>query len=113
MAKHMGDKKRGNPNWTKGGASPNPTGRPPLGDAEREAREILRAATPDAALRLVRLLSEAEDEGNSLRAALAVLERVMGKTPSAPEDRKALGDAAAAAVSLIIDLGAGRGDKNG
>lgn len=85
-------------------------GRPPMSDAEREAREILRAATPQAARRLVAMLAEAKDEGNALKACLAVLERVMGKTPAAPEDRAALGDAAAAAVSLIIDLGAARQD---
>lgn len=73
----------------KPGERRNPSGRPPRTEAETEALEILRAATPAAARALVLAL----DGPESVKAAIALLDRVLGKPASAPEDRAAVASA--------------------
>lgn len=66
----------------------NPSGRRPMTDEQkqkkREAEEILIAATPSAARKLVDML-ESDDYQVALKAAMAIIERVMGKPKQAVE----------------------------
>ena len=57
------------------GQSGNPSGRPKV---DPEIKEILRAAAPDAARRLIELM-DCDIEKITLQAAVAVLDRVIGK----------------------------------
>lgn len=66
---------RGNPNWVKGGASPNPGGRPKVDPAVREALEAL---TVRAVNELAELLGS-EDERIRMDAVREVLNRNLGK----------------------------------
>lgn len=59
----------------KKGQSGNPKGRP---KANPEAKEILKAATPDAARKLVELLGS-RTEKIALAAATEILDRTMGR----------------------------------
>jgi len=68
----------------KPGVSGNPSGRPPLSEKERRANEILQAATPHAAATIAKAAM-----GGDVRAAMAVLERVLGKPRSSDEDLSA------------------------
>jgi len=63
------------PHRFKKGQSGNPSGRP---KANPEAKEILKAATPDAARKLVALL-ESRTEKIALAAATEILDRTMGR----------------------------------
>ena len=68
-------KKRGTGKPFATGRSGNPGGRP---KANPEAKEILKAATPDAARKLVDLL-ESRTEKIALAAATEILDRTMGR----------------------------------
>ena len=68
-------KKRGTGKPFAKGRSGNPGGRP---KANPEAKEILKAATPDAARKLVELL-ESRTEKIALAAATEILDRIMGR----------------------------------
>lgn len=57
------------------GKSGNPSGRPKLTDAEREAREMLKAASPQAVRALTAALSS-DDEDMRVKAAQAILGKV-------------------------------------
>lgn len=96
-------KPRGNPNWRKGGPSPNPTGRPPATEAVRQAMDMLRDATPGAVARLVELM-RSDDE----RVAHAAAKTIVDKAVPDKLDGEAGAAAAAALVSLVVDLGAGK-----
>jgi hypothetical protein len=62
-----------------GQTSINPSGRPPVPlEVRREAHQILAAATPRAAQRLVELLED-QDPRIALAAASTLLDRVLGK----------------------------------
>ncbi len=62
-----------------GQTSINPSGRPPIPpEVRREAHQILAAATPRAAQRLVELLED-QDPRIALAAASTLLDRVLGK----------------------------------
>jgi hypothetical protein len=79
------------------GRSGNPRGRSPLTDKEKQARDILQAATPHAAATLAKAAMEGD-----VRAAMAVLERVLGKPQSAPEDLEALTQQAQVSPELVV-----------
>ena len=66
--------KKANATSWKPGQSGNPSGMPPLTEAEKEARAILRAATPEAARELIALLRDGEPPMR-LRAAESILDR--------------------------------------
>lgn len=68
-------KKRGTGKPFAKGRSGNPGGRP---KANPEAKEILKAATPDAARKLVELLGS-RTEKIALAAATEILDRTMGR----------------------------------
>ena len=69
------DKDKSKPWQFQKGQSGNPNGRPKI---DPEIKEILRAAAPDAARRLVELM-DCEIEKIALQASIAVLDRVIGK----------------------------------
>ena len=71
--------KRGNPNWVKGGESPNPGGR---SKAATELRHALECLADDAGKRLGGLL-HSEDEKIALEAAKFVIDHVKGKATQA------------------------------
>ncbi len=58
----------------KGGANLNPSGRPPVTEAQREAREALDAATPAAVAKLVELMEHGEPE-LQFKAAKAIVDK--------------------------------------
>ncbi len=68
----------GNPNWTKGGKSPNPTGRPPKSDAVREAEELLAKLSPTAVAKLEQLMMTA-DERVQAQVALGIVKATIGE----------------------------------
>lgn len=94
---------RGNPNMKKGAPSLNPSGRPPVTDAVRRAMDALRDATPGAVARLVELMAS-DDE----RVAHAAAKTIVDKAVPDKLDGEAGAAAAAALVSLVVDLGAGK-----
>lgn len=59
-----------------GSGAMNPGGRPPL---DQEVREILQAAAPQAAKKLVELAFHAEDARVSLAAITVLMDRLFGK----------------------------------
>ena len=61
--------------WAKG-QSANPGGRAALTAAEREARQLLKEATPEAARRLVSMLASADE-----RVALAACQAILSRLP--------------------------------
>lgn len=63
--------------WVKG-QSGNPSGKPKEDAAVREAKELARAKSPDAVLKLIALMDSA-DEKVSLAACNSVLDRGLGK----------------------------------
>ena len=80
--------KRGNPNWVKGAASPNPSGRPKGYSAFRRA---FRKRDDVQAIRTkLRELIHGDDSTAALAALKLWLEYGYGKTPAAPEDNDAL-----------------------
>src|SRR5574343_314520 len=87
----------------KPGQSGNPGGRPAITDAVREAMEALKKATPGAVARLVELMAS-DDE----RVAHAAAKTIVDKAVPDKLDGEAGAAAAAALVSLVVDLGAGR-----
>jgi len=91
-----------NPNWVKGGPSPNPRGKGPPSQGELEARSWLKLRSLEHAKRLDEL-TRSEDERVALGAVLACLDRSLGKPAAAQEDRDAL--AAAARPAWLDSLG--------
>jgi hypothetical protein len=88
---------RGNPDWKKGGPSPNPGGRPKVDPADREA---LMKLNPRAIARLAEML-ESEDESVVMKAIERVLERNMGKPAQRLEHAGAEGeDGGQAAITV-------------
>ena len=81
-------RKRGNPNWVKGGPSPNPSGMP-AGHAE--LRALCRKHTPEAIAALAARV--AQGGVDCVAAARALLEYGWGKPSSAPEDLEAVREA--------------------
>lgn len=72
----------------KPGERRNPSGRPPLTEAERQARDLLSTATPGA---VKRLIQEIEQDGPmAVKCAMFVIEHRLGKAPAAEEDREAI-----------------------
>jgi hypothetical protein len=71
--------KRGNPNWVKGGQSPNPGGRP---KAATELTQALAGLAVDAAVRLAELMDSADDKV-ALDATKFVIDHVKGKASQA------------------------------
>ena len=74
------------------GKSGNPSGRPRMTDEQREALEMLRAATPAAARYVVSTVKDQESKPEiRLRCAEIILDRVYGKAaqPIAAEVREA------------------------
>lgn len=70
------------------GEKRNPSGRPPLTESEKKARELLSTATPHAVQRLIR---EILDDGPmAVKCAMFVIEHRLGKAPAAEEDREAI-----------------------
>lgn len=67
--------KPGNPNWVKGGPSPNPGGRPKAATALKQALEAL---AEDADKKLKRLL-DSDDEKIALDAVRFLIDHVKGK----------------------------------
>lgn len=70
--------KRGNPSWKRGGASPNPSGRP---KDVFEIRLLARKYSGEAIAKLVEIM-RAEDVTNALRAASSILDRGCGRVAS-------------------------------
>lgn len=66
--------KKPRPTTWKPGQSGNPSGRPPMTDAERKAREMLKAASPLAVATLVKAMQAGGPDG--VRAATAVLNKL-------------------------------------
>ena len=65
--------RRGNPNWVKGGTSPNPTGRPRV---VADIQDLARQHGPEA----IRALAEClKDPKQKVAAACALLDRGYGK----------------------------------
>lgn len=71
------EKKMGNPNWVKGGSSPNPAGRPAV---LRDLRERARGYGPEA-LQMLATVMRDPDAGPAARVAAAkeLLDRGFGK----------------------------------
>lgn len=72
--------KAGNPSWIKGGASPNPSGRPAV--AEETRLSITKKALqycPEAMDTIYELMLNAERETTKLKAAEMILDRGIGK----------------------------------
>jgi hypothetical protein len=85
----MSETKKGNPNWVKGGASPNPGGRKAI---PPDVKEAFSALTPRAIARLSRLL-DSDDEKVALAACREVFDRDLGKSVQRVEtDAKQLDD---------------------
>lgn len=78
-------RKRGNPNWVKGGPSPNPAGRPGGYD---EFRATCKSHSPEAVAALRAAIAEGD-----VQAARVLLEYAWGKPSSAPEDLEAVREA--------------------
>jgi hypothetical protein len=78
-------RKRGNPNWVKGGPSPNPAGRARGYEAFRES---CREHSPEAVAALVSKVREGD-----VSAMRVLLEYGWGKPSSAPEDLEAAREA--------------------
>lgn len=78
-------RKRGNPNWVKGGVSPNPAGRP-------GGYPEFRAQCQEHSAETVRMLVSRVAEGDVV-AARVLLEYAWGKPSSAPEDLEAVREA--------------------
>jgi hypothetical protein len=90
---------RGNPNWKKGGKSPNPGGRPSVSPEDREA---LTKLNPRAIARLAEML-ESDDERVVMQAIQSIMDRNMGK-PVQPTDNKhtdGSGEPLGVAVSFV------------
>jgi hypothetical protein len=68
---------RGNPNWIKGGASPNPGGRPKAATELRQRLEAL--ALEDDACEGLRELMQSQDERIKLDTIKFIIEHVKGK----------------------------------
>jgi hypothetical protein len=83
------------------GVSGNPSGRPKQTEEQRRALEILNAATPRAARRLVKLL-RSFDEKVALAASMALLNRVLGKDPIALESEATKARLTAEAALAIV-----------
>lgn len=77
--------KPGNPSWVKGGPSPNPGGRPP---GPIRLRERYKQDEGDDVLydRLIGIVRTGED-GDSIKAAQVLLERVYGKVDESDPER--------------------------
>ncbi len=74
------EKSRGNPNWVKNGASPNPGGRP---KAVRELLELARTGTKEALELAMGFLSDVElDPRVRLDAAKFIASYGLGRPPS-------------------------------
>lgn len=72
----------------KPGEKRNPSGRPPLTESERQARDLLSTATPGA---VKRLIQEIEQDGPmAVKCAMFIIEHRLGKAPAAEEDREAM-----------------------
>ncbi len=65
-------RKRGNPNWKKGGASPNPTGRPAT---SQELKDDFRRLTSQSLEAARQMLLTSEDEGLRKDLIIAVLKK--------------------------------------
>jgi hypothetical protein len=91
--------------------SGNPSGRPKLTEEQREALTILNAATPKAAKKLVKLIRSLDDRV-ALQAALALLNRVLGKEPAKADDSAAPQAHLSAAAALAIVKAANGADSH-
>ena len=69
---------RGNPNWVKGAASPNPSGRPPKSDEVKRAEEMLAKLAPDAVEELARLMRDGEEKTRTT-VALGIVKATIGE----------------------------------
>lgn len=84
MADHTatvkGNNRQGNPNWIKGGASPNPTGKPAVTEATRLSitKKALQYC-PEAMDTIYELMLNADRETTKLKAAEMILDRGIGK----------------------------------
>lgn len=58
------------------GVSGNPSGRPPVTDAAREARKALEAATPEAVAKLVELMRKGDPE-LQYKASKAIVDKAV------------------------------------
>lgn len=85
------------------GQSGNPGGKTPLTDAVRQAQAMLREATPQAVAKMVELMAS-DDEKIAHASAKVIIDKAV------PDklDGEAGAAAAAALVSLVVDLGAGK-----
>jgi hypothetical protein len=73
--------KRGNPNWVKGGPSPNPGGRPKAATELRQRLEVL--ALDDDAAQVLRELMQSPDEKIRLDTVKFIVDHVKGKPSQA------------------------------
>lgn len=71
----LANKKKGPPK----GKSNNPTGRPPLTQADIDLRNACKERTPAALAVIESIMMEGENERNKLQAAQFIIERAYGK----------------------------------
>jgi HEAT repeat protein len=90
--------KPGNPNWVKGGKSPNPNGRSRIA---QEVRELAQKHSAEAIKTLVELMTTSTDERIRLSAADSLLDRGIGKPTQAIEHSGPEGEALSVTVEFV------------
>lgn len=95
--------RRGNPEWVKGGPSPNPKGMRPLTPKLREAIHLAREWAPKGVEGLIELATQRADLSVALRAHEYLLNRVYGQPSQAIQlDSDAATPAALASQAAML-----------